>query len=418
MPKSQLFDPVRVLYSSGHSVIEDAALICDGHLIAFGDAARAKAKELGLDPTSNPNQLLAPCLVDPHSFLEEPISGRSETLITLRKTAANAGYGHLALLPRSPSWRDRPERLTGFKNPQSDVIVDLWGSFSRNGEGNELTSHADLLQHGAVGLAEDDYCLPPSLLKQGLVLGEMGSAPVLIAPKDEKIQGNGMVREGVETLRAGWAPDPIASETLPLGDLLELYRQHPECSLRIMNLATASGVAMITSSTYKPMASVCWWHLVADRSVLDPTNLGWRISPSLGGPQDREALAKGLIEGALTAIAVHAFPLDEEDTQLPPDLRLPGLAGHQMVLPALWQELIVKSGWSIEQLWQALSFGPSKMLNRPEERLACGSRRWLLFNPDLPWIQDRGAKDAPSAANQPWQGKQLIGKIITTGLRG
>ena len=417
MPAAQLLDPIRILHGSDQPVVEDAVLIRDSHLIAFGAKARKQAQQLGLPPKSASQQLLAPCLVDPHSILEDPISGHCETLASLRHAAAAAGYGQLALLPRSSSWRDRPERLQGFLNPNSDVDIHLWGSFSRDGAGSELSPHADLLQHGAVGLANDDLILPIALLQRGLVLGEMGSAPVLIAPRDEKIQGGGMVREGVETLRAGWAPDPFASETLPLGQLLELHRQHPERSLRLMNLATAPGVAILGSCPSRPMASVCWWHLVTDQSKLDPTELGWRVIPSLGSPRDRAALIKALANGTLTAVAVHAIPLDEEDTQLPPNQLEPGLAGHQLVLPALWQELVVKAGWSVEQLWHALSFGPSKMLNLPEERLTVGSRRWLMFNPDQLWIQDRHSDHAPKAANQPWQGCQLQGRVVACGLR-
>ncbi|CAI8159775.1 MAG: Dihydroorotase [Prochlorococcus marinus str. MIT 9215] len=417
MPEAQLLDPVRILHGADQQVVNDAALISDGQIIAFGSKARERAQELKLTPESAPEKLLAPCLVDPHSVLEDPISSRSETLSSLRNAAAASGFGQLALLPRSSSWRDRPERLQGFANSQSDIKIHLWGGFSRGGEGKELSTHGDLLQHGALGLADDDLILPLTLLQRGLLLGEMGAAPVLLAPRDQGIQGDGMVREGVETLRAGWAPDPLASETLPLGQILELQRQHPDRAIRVMNVSTAVGVNMLTTSPKPPMASVCWWHLVADRTTLQPTELGWRVTPSLGGPEDRQALIQALADGIINAVAVHAIPLDEEDTQQPPDQRQPGLTGHQLVLPSLWQELVVKAGWSVEQLWQVLSFGPSKLLKLPEERLSCGSRRWLLFDPNKEWIQDRLHRNAPKAANQPWQSRQLIGRVVACGLR-
>lgn len=417
MSQSHLYDPIQILFGSDQSVVEDAVLIVDGQIKAFGEEARSKGGHLGLPSKSAKRLLLAPCLVDPHSVLEEPLTGRNETLASLRNAAAKAGYGLIALLPRSSSWRDRPDRLQGFENHQSDVVIALWGSFSRNGEQNELASHADLLQHGAVGLAEDESLLPISLLKRGLVLGEMKAAPLLLAPKNEEIQGAGIVREGVETLRAGWPPDPEASETFPLEQLLELNRQHPEASIRLMNISTAKGIAKLRSCINRPMATVCWWHLVADSSLLSPTDLGWRVTPSLGGPKDRKELTEALREGILAAVSVHAVPLDEEDIQQPPDQRLPGLAGHQLILPSLWQELVVNSGWPVEKLWDSLSFGPSKMLNIPPEHLSCGSRRWLIFDPDKAWTQDRHAFDSPAAANQPWQNCELRGKVIDCGLR-
>ncbi len=417
MDDSHLLDPVQILYGSNQPVVEDAVLIDKGHLIGFGDLARDLAKGKGINPKPSKEKLLAPCLVDPHSVLEEPINGLTESLRSIRKAAANAGYGQIALLPRSSNWRDKSELLRSFNDPLNDVTIHLWGSFSKGGEGKALSPHADLIEHGAIGLAEDDYSPPIDLLKQGLLLGEMGNSPLLFAPRDKNIQGDGIVREGVETLRAGWVPDPLASETLPLTQLLELQKLHPERSIRLMNLSTKDGVSILAKSSNKPLASVFWWHLVTDRAALNLSEIGWRVSPSIGSPQDRKALIKALKDKTLNAVAVHSIPLNEEETEQPLDQRPPGLSGHQLVLSALWQELVVKSNFSIEELWEALSFGPSKLLNAPEENLYLGSKRWLLFDPNKHWIQDRFHSRSPLAANQPWQGRNMLGKVVACGLK-
>mgnify|MGYP001011424379 CR=1 FL=1 len=91
-----------------------------------------------------------------------------------------------------------------------------------------------------------------------------------------------MSRQSMETLRAGWPPDPIESEILPLTQLLELHSQYPEISLRLMNISTAEGVAKLKNSFSKPMATVLWWHLVNDNSKLSPFDIGWSVTPSLG----------------------------------------------------------------------------------------------------------------------------------------
>ncbi len=416
MKEAQLFDPIKILHGSEQSLVKDAVLINDGHLVAFGDKAREEGKKLGLTPTSSEKNLLAPCLVDPHSILEDPICSKRETLLSLCESAATAGYGHIALLPRSNCFRDRPERLIGFQN-KGDVSVHLWGGFSKEGESKELSAHGDLIQNGAIGLAEDDKIPSLDLLQRGLVLKEMGKAPILLAPRNKDLQGNGMVREGVEALRAGWVPDPIASETLPLSQLIELQKQHPECSLRLMNISTSAGVKMLSTQKTKQLATVCWWHLVQDASLLRPTDPGWRICPSLGSKEDRLALIDGLKKKIITAIAVHAIPLDEEDMQHPPNQREPGLAGHHLVLPSIWNELVEKGGISIEDLWKFLSFGPSSFLGLPKEKLTIGSNRWLIFDPNKSWVQRRRSKLTPMAANQPWEGETIKGKVIACGLK-
>ena len=416
MDPSVLLDPVQILQGAGQAVRTGAVLLDQGRILGFDDAARQLAQQRGLRPTRAGHQLVAPCLVDPHSVLEQATGGREETLNSLRRSAAAGGYGQIALLPRSNTWRDRPERLQGFANTTDGVRIHLWGSFSLDGAGTDLAPHADLLEAGAIGLADDDAVIAVPLLEQGLLLGEMSGAPILIAARDPALQGEGLVREGVETLRAGWSPDPISSEVLPLSALLALQDQHPQRQLRLMNLSTAAAVQHLQRFDRAPRSTVSWWHLLRDRSELSSTDPGWRVRPSLGGPDDRSSLREALRSGLITAVAVHAVPLDAEDLLLPTDQRPPGLSGHHLVLAALWNALVRKEGWSIEELWQALSFGGSLLLDQPSEQLGLESYRWLLFDPDETWTVSTNDPSAPMARNLPLLGETMRGRVIATGL--
>jgi len=417
MHDTLLLDPVRILHGPDRDEQQGAVFLEDGILRGFDEGARSLAAAQGVTATAAQNKLIAPCLVDPHSVLEAPVSGRAETLQSLTQCATAGGYGCIGLLPRSGSWRDRPERLAGLdRDEPSQLTIDLWGSFSIDGRGEHLSCHGDLLEHGTIGLADDDAMVPLALLERGLLLGEMASAPVLLAPRDPDLQADGLAREGVETLRAGWAPDPNSSELLPLTQLLALQRQHPERNLRLMNVSTAAAIAQLRNEKQPPMATISWWHLLADSGGMQIGDPGWRVRPSIGSPADRAALQQALREGLITAVAVHAVPLDEEDMLLPVDQRPPGLSGHHLVLPLLWDALIREAGWSVPQLWQALSFGPSSLLNKPAEQLSAESRRWLLFDPDHSWTVDRHDPAAPLAANLPCLGRELNGRVVACGL--
>jgi dihydroorotase len=156
---------------------------------------------------------------------------------------------------------------------------------------------------------------------------------------------------------------------------------------------------------------------VQDRSSQTAEATHWFLTPSIGGQRDRRALIQALGEGKINAVAVHGIPLDDEECLLPPDQRPKGLSGHHLVLPTLWQHLVVDLDWSVNQLWQALSFGPARLLGQDEERLSIGSNRWLLFDPDQTWDQTREAPHAPKAANQPWLGVRMRGQVVSCGLR-
>ena len=88
MNDTLLLDPVRILRGPGHPVQLGAVLIKHGVLVGFDDAARQQALALGIKASPAANQLVAPCLVDPHSILETSFSGYQETAFSLRHSAA------------------------------------------------------------------------------------------------------------------------------------------------------------------------------------------------------------------------------------------------------------------------------------------------------------------------------------------
>ncbi|MCT0207800.1 dihydroorotase [Synechococcus sp. CS-1332] len=412
MVRQLLIRGVTLLEAPGQPPRRADVLLEEGVLAAI-DPDPAAVSGLPCATADGGGYWLGPALVDPHSVLEEPLQGRAETLASLGEVAAAGGYGTVALLPWSPTWRDRPERL-GWSWPAPQQLL-VWGSFSLDGLDRELAPHAEQLAAGACGLAAGRTLPPIDLLERGLRLAEMGDRPVLLPPRDGSLAQRGFVRERVEALRAGWPLDPPGSETFPLEALLALAGDLPALNLRLMNISTAEAVARLRRQTLPPMASVSWWHLVADSGVLDPADDGWLLEPALGGPADRRALIEALADGVIGAVAVHHMALDAEEELLPLDQRRPGVAGHGLVLPLLWQELVVRQGWRAEQLWQALCWGPARFLGLPQPKLAPGTRQWLLFDPGHAWSWADAASGS-LAANRPCRERQLQGRVIATGL--
>jgi len=416
MTSNYLFENIQILEGYRSRLKKETVLIENGVIKAFGKKAIKDAELIGIKAQGAQKLLLAPCLVDPHSFLESPFSGKEEDIYTLIKKATFAGYGQLGILPRSNLWRDQVESIISLKTIKSDVLIHLWGGFSLGGKGISLSKHTDLLKNGAIGLADDDFTPPIELLKKGFSLREMKESPVLIAPRDTYLQAGGMSRQSVETLRAGWPPDPIESEILPLIQLLELHKQYPEIALRLMNISTSEGVEIIKNAYSKPMATVLWWHLVSDNSKLSPFDIGWSVTPSLGSPRDRASLVKGLEDNVLTAISVHSTPTDDSEANQPASKRKKGISGYNLVLPLLWDQLVRKSGWKVEKLWEKISFGPSQLLNQAEEKLSLNSNRWLLFDPEKEWFQSNEDNHITTATNQPIKNKKIYGQVIDCGL--
>jgi dihydroorotase len=418
--RTTLLRRVNLLEASGQPPRQVDVRITGGRISAIETQVAADPEALERDAS---RWWLGPALVDAHSVLDDPLTGRAETLASLAAAAASGGFGTVALLPWAQRWRDRPEALQ--LRWQDPLRLLLWGSFSLGGQDTELAEHDAQLQAGAIGLAGGP-CLPAvGLLERGLRLAEMGDHPLLLAPRDPSLSQRGFVRQRVEALRAGWPVDPAVSETLPLETVLTLRTGMASAGLRLMNLSTAEAVGRLRSHPSPPQASVCWWHLLADSGNLDPAALGWRLEPSLGGPADRQALIDALAEGLISAVAVHHQPLDAEETLLSLEQRRAGIAGHGLhpesgfkgVLPALWRELVEGRGWGPSLLWERLCWGPARFLGLEPEVLAEGSRRWILFSPQATQA-GCGSRSASLAANHPRPPGGSQGAIVASGLIG
>ena len=106
---SHFLEQVHLLEAPGQPPRRCDALIEAGALAATGEYARKRAEVLGLPGLDARGWWLGPALVDPHSVLEQPQGGRAETLQSLARSAAAAGYGTVAVLPQAHPWRDRAE---------------------------------------------------------------------------------------------------------------------------------------------------------------------------------------------------------------------------------------------------------------------------------------------------------------------
>ena len=396
----------------------EALLGSDGSLLALDGDAERLASAAGLTPLNGQGWLLAPTLVDPHSVLESPLLGRAETLTSLAAAAAAGGYGQVALLPWGDPPRQHPDQLQ-LRWP-APMQLHQWGSVvdadPAVDQAWRLSAHSELLNAGAIGLAGGGELPPVALLERGLQLGECGSRPLLLAPRQRQLSGGGLVRERIEALRAGWPVDPPCSETLPLATLISLQQSHPTRRLVAMNVSTQEATAALRAAPQPPLATVHWWQLLQDCNSLNPAGTGWRLEPPLGGPSDRAALIEALADGVITAAAVHHQALDSEEDLLPIDQRRAGLAGHGAVLPLLHQALVQQGGWSNGQLWQALCWGPCSLLDLAPEQLQPGSHRWLLFDPQAMWHWP-GVGPGSQAANQPLPaGSPIKGRIRASGL--
>ena len=104
MVKTFFFENINILIGPNSEVIKDDLLIIDGKLEAYGNEAKKEAFKKNIEISKSDNKIIAPMLVDCHSFLKDPITGFDDNLENLKFRAKKSGF---CLLYTSPSPRDR-----------------------------------------------------------------------------------------------------------------------------------------------------------------------------------------------------------------------------------------------------------------------------------------------------------------------
>ena len=157
MRKTFFFENINILTGGNKEVTKNNLLIIDGKIEAFGDKAKKEALKKNIKTSITGNKLVAPMLVDSHSFLKEPLTGFNDNLENLKFRAKKSGFGAIAFLPNSDNWRDKPEKIPFQRNNDSDLNIFFWGSFSMDDEGIHLSPHDELLKSGSIGLSTRNF---------------------------------------------------------------------------------------------------------------------------------------------------------------------------------------------------------------------------------------------------------------------
>jgi dihydroorotase len=368
--------------------------------------------------------VLGPGLVDLYSHSGEPGFEERETLISLQQAAAAGGFTHIALLPDTHPAIDNPASV-GWLRSQNQMhaatlpalpTLHCWGALTQGAKGQQMTELAELATSGIIGFADGHPIPNLPMLRRLLEYLRPLNKPVALWCFDRELAGAGVMREGVESLQFGLPGIPEMAETSALTAVLECVATIGT-PVHLMRISTARSVELIQTAKARGLpvtASTTWMHLLLTSEAVASYDPSLHLQPPLGSPIDRIALLQGIQAGVIDAIAIDHQPYTYEEKTLAFAEAPPGAIGLELALPLLWQNLVETNALTALELWQALSTRPAECLEQTPEKIAPGrSTDLTLFNPHQAWTADNQTLKS-RAANTPWFGKQLIGRVSQT----
>ncbi len=426
---SKLFQQVRILDPVSTTDRVADVLVIDGKIAAVEE-------NISEFPTKTDIQdcrglILGPGLVDLHCHSGEPGFEERETIESLIQASTAGGFTRLAILPNTFPPVDNPAGLARLQNlaikatdKSAFPILYYWGAITQGVKGGQMTELGELAATEVVGFADGFPLQNLGLLRRILEYLKPLNKPVALCCNHSGLAGNGVMREGYDSIRLGLPGVPAIAETSALAAVLELV-DAIGTPIHIMRVSTARSVDLVRVAKSRGLpitASTTWMHLLLDTQAIEgkspfntqfiPYDPNLRLDPPLGNAGDRQALIQGIKDGTLDAISIdHASYTYEEKTVAFSEAP-PGAIGLEIALPLLWQNFVETGELSAMDLWRVLSTAPSKCLGLNPGAIAPHKLAEVtLFAPLETWVVEKQTLKSLSI-NTPWLGKQIKGRVI------
>lgn len=416
---SYLLRQVRVLDPATHTDRIADVLIVKGKIEALETSIPVVPDETELVEAQG--AILAPGLCDLYSYSGEPGHEERETLASLAAAATAGGFTRLAILPQTDPPLDNPatvaslfEKATLLREEASSPRFYLWGSLTVEAVGKQMAELAGLAAANVIGFTDGRSLENLNLLRRLLEYVQPLGKPVALVPVNEGLKGNGVMREGAASIALGLPGNPALAETTAIASLLELVAEIGT-PVHLMRISTRRGVELIAAAKARGLpitASTTWMHLLLNTQALHSYDPNLRLEPPLGNEADRVALAQGVKQGILDAIAIDHAAYPYEEKTVPFAEAPPGAIGLELALPLLWQHFVESGQWSALELWKALSTSPQACLQQPLAHCAPGQvAEVILFDPHQHWTVNPHTLHS-LGQNTPWLGKEIRGRVI------
>jgi len=367
--------------------------------------------------------VVSPGFIDLSARLREPGQEYKATLESEMDAAVAGGVTSLACPPDTDPPLDEPglvDMLRRRAKALSRARVYPLGALTVKLRGEALTEMAELGEAGCVAFSHGNVPLRDTqLLWRALQYAATFGYPVWLRAEDAWLAKDGVAHDGEVATRLGLAGIPSFAETIALGTILELVRA-TRARVHVCRLSTAGAVEMMRRAKQEGLPVSC--DVAIHHLHLCDMDLGYfdshcRLEPPLRSQRDRDALARGLAEGAVDCLCSDHTPVDEDGKHLPFAEAEPGATGLELLLP-----LALKWGAAhklpLAATLARITSDPARILGVASGRIATGAPADLaLFDPGAA-VRVTAESLKSQGKNTPFLGYELAGRVRCTVVAG
>ena len=363
--------------------------------------------------------VIAPGFMDMHVHLREPGFEHKETIASGTLSAAHGGFTAVCCMPNTnPAIDD--ESIVRFIHSQGKIvnngIVDVYpvAAVTKGREGKELSSIAELVRAGAVGLSDDGAPVyDAEIMRRALEYAGMYDVPIIQHCEDPSLVRGGVMNEGLVATELGLpGMPPVGEEVMIDRDIL--LTEYTRSRYHVAHMSTAGSVRLVREAKRRAVKITCEvtpHHFTLTDDVVRSFDTNTKMNPPLRTPDDVEAVKEGLRDGTIDVIATDHAPhsLDEKEVDY---LQAPfGIVGLETAIGLTISELVAQKFLTLHQLVEKCSVNPRRIVGRTVDVREGNRANLTFFDPNMQWTVDVNRFKSKSK-NSPFHGRKLKGKAV------
>ncbi len=372
--------------------------------------------------------VVAPGLVDIQVHFREPGREEAETIETGARAAALGGFTAVVAMPNTIPPLDDAKVVGAVieQGKRAACLVTFAGCITRGREGKELAPLGELYDLGVRVFTDDGDCVgDTNVMRRALEYSTMLPGAVIAQhAEDADLVAGGHMHEGEWSARLGIPGRPAEAEVTIVARDLALARLTGG-RYHVLHMSTAGATELVRAAKAEGLrvtAEASPQHFTltdAECAGFDPV---FKMNPPLRTGADVEAIAAGLVDGTIDAIATDHAPHPPATKELPFEEAPPGMLGVETALAVAITRLVETGRLSLADVIARLSWQPARIAGLDAHGhglpVAAGNPANLcVIDPAATWVVD-AEQTASKSRNNPWAGRKLTGRVRHTILRG
>jgi len=368
--------------------------------------------------------VVAPGFIDMHVHLREPGFEHAETIETGSRAAAAGGFTSVCCMPNTDPINDNAT-VTSYivDRARRFAAVNVYpiGAITKSSAGEELAAIASMKQAGIVAISDDGKpVMNARVVRRAMEYARAVDLPLIEHCEDLHLSAGGDMHEGLQSTRLGLRGIPRSSEDVMVARDI-ILAEVTGARYHVAHISSQHSVEMVAYAKQRGLrvtSEATPHHFALTDADMLPYDSSYKMKPPLRERCDIEAVTRGLVTGAIDAIATDHAPHPGAE-KMQEFERCPfGIIGLETALGLALERLYHSGKLPLPRLIQLFTQNPARILSLERGTLRAGAAGDVtIFSLDRDWTYD--ANQSPSKSrNTPFNGYRFRGGPVATVVAG